>query len=1138
MRRRVPAAIAAVALTITGVAIGVQYALPGPAGADEGTISQNFSRDGWDSSEASLSPAAVSAKNFGQIFDTPVNGQVYGQPLNVGNSVLVATEDDYVYSINRNTGAVNWSTQLGSPWEVLPATALCGAPVPIEPYLGVTSAPVYDPSTGTLYVAGMTSGPPGDDADLTTSNPTYNLFAVNEATGAIKWQQQIAGSPVNNSKLTFDPFVQLQRTGLLLLNGAVYMGFGADCANLSPGDNYDGFIAGVSTTPESGTTTHAETLWSDQSDLPGATGTYGGIWQGGGGLTSDGTSIYFSTGNGSTPPSGTPGSSVSSVAHYGQSMLKLNVVDNGQSDWSLQAADFFSPGNADVMNHYDHDFGSGGPILLPFTTSAYPKGLFATGDKEAYTYLINAASLGGMSSSSTGSTAVFTGQPSLVNNPPNIADSTPYVTHGLWGHMAAIAGTVTSGKTTTDDDYIYYEGTGWGSYDQMYALKFNGANPAAPTLTNVAQTNLKAPAGVPSGGFGFSSGSPVVTSNGSAMTSAVVWEVYAPNKNGIVPATSTVRAVPGALEAFSALPSSNGTLQELWSAPIGEAAEFTVPATSGGRVYVAARNDGTTATTSTSPPTCPTDLESATYTSTDSACVGDVYGFGTRSASLAASPASVNLGHVALGHASTQTVTLTNTGNTPVKITKFTPPSVPFGTPSIPALNQPIAAGASVTFPVTFTPQSTGTITGKYVVTSTDGYTTHTTTVTVGGVGGPAASGTTAVPSPGGGWTLNGSSSMTGTTLQLTPAKAGQVGSAVFYQPVLSNHLYARFTARLSGGNGGDGMTFSLLNPASVTSARGAGAGQLGVGGLSGVSVVLGTRKDAGDPSANFVGIATGSSHGHLVFAATSTAVPNLRSGTHVIVVSVSGKKVSVEVDGRGYVSANVPVTSTVMPAFTAANGSGADVHAVSGTYITTPDTSTLPSPGGNWSYNGTAAMAGAATTLTTAVANEKGAVVYPHAVKTSSFSATFNVALSGGTGGDGMTLALLGPGAKATSVGGRGTDLGFGGLNGLAVVLGTTPTTIGAGTSSDYVAVETSTAGGTPTLVAGQDLTGSVNLRSGTHMVTVSLKAGTLTVAIDGTTVLTHTVTVPSSAYVAFTGSTGSLTDRHLVQNAGIVAG
>ena len=185
-------------------------------------------------------------------------------------------------------------------------------------------------------------------------------------------------------------------------------------------------------------------------------------------------------------------------------MLKLNVVDNGQSgNWSLQPADFFSPGNADAMNYYDHDFGSGGPILLPFTTPDYPKGLFATADKEAIHLLAQRGQPWRHAAATpTGSTAVFTGQPSLVDNPPNVAGSTPYVTHGLWGHMAAIAGTVTSGKTTTDDDYIYYEGTGWGSYDQMYALKFDGADPAAPVLQNVAQTNLKAPAGVPSAGSG------------------------------------------------------------------------------------------------------------------------------------------------------------------------------------------------------------------------------------------------------------------------------------------------------------------------------------------------------------------------------------------------------------------------------------------------------------------------------------------------------------------------------------------------------------------------------------------------------------------------------------------------------------
>ncbi len=1091
------AALTAAALALAGTLAGVQLVTTsGLARADEVTISQNLSRDGWDSSEPTLSPAAVGSKDFGQIFDTRVNGQVFAQPLSVGNSVLVATENDYVYSINRDTGAVNWSSQLGSPYAA--ATQNCIQPPVVSPYIGVTSAPVYDPSTGTLYVSALLSGPPGDDTDL-SANPTYDLFALSEQTGAIEWSKQIEGSPTNNPGNTFVAYKQLQRTGLLLLNGSVYMGFGADCADNTANHNYVGYIAGVNTT----TPDHAETLWSPQSADASGPGVYAGIWQGAGGLVSDGTSIYFSTGNGTSPPLGTPGSDAANVLHLGQSTVKLNVEPDG----SLQAADFFSPGDAVAMTAVDHDFGSGGPILLPFGTPAYPH-LFATADKEAAVYLLDASSLGGSSSSATGSTAVFTGSPSLVNDPPNNNG----VFHGLWGHMAAFAGAGPDGQPT---DYIYYAGVGWGGTDNMFALQFNDNDPNPPTLTNIAATTQT---------FGFSSGSPVVTSDGAADTSAVVWEVNADNQSG----------VNGSLEAFGALP-ANGVLPQIWSAPIGNASQFTVPATSDGRVYVGARNDGTAATSGTNANTCPTNFESAAYTGTDSACVGEVYGFGVRGSRLAGS--AVSLGNVALGQSATAPVTLTNTGAMPVTITKVTTPAMPFGTPAGPALDQPIAPGASVSFPVTFTPQARGMTTGTYVVTTTDGITTSTTAITVGGAGAAPASGVAVVPSPGGGWTLNGNAKMTGTTLQLTPAVTSTSGSAVYYQRLASNGLKARFTARLSGGTGADGLTFALLNPANSTvSSIGGGGGNLGFGGLSGVAVVLGTHKDTGDPSGNFIGIATGTANGHLAFAATSTKVPNLRSGTHVIGVSVSGGMLSVTVNGKSYLSAAVKLPASVLAAFTAASGALDDVHAVSGVTISAPGGGTLPAPGGGWSFNGTAAMAGAAATLTRAVIGQAGAVVYPQAVRTASFSATFNVALGGGTGGEGMTLALLNPASKTTSVGRIGQGLGFAGLGGLAVVLGTQQ--IPGAPSGDFAGIETGAAGGVPSFVATADLTSTVNLRAGTHTVTVSLTAGTLTVTIDGSLVLTQAVTVPPSAYAAFTGSTGSLTDLHLVQDAAISAG
>jgi hypothetical protein len=697
---RVAPILTAMALVMASAIAGVQLATARAAKADEYTISQNGSRDGWDSREPALSPAAVRSKRFGRIFDAKVNGQVFAQPLVVGNSVLVATEDDYVYSINRNTGRVNWSRQLGSPYAS--ATEDCAQTPVVLPYIGVTSAPVYDQKTGTLYVSGMLSGPPGDDSDLSTPDPAYDLFAINEKTGTIKWKRQIKGSPTDNSEVTFDAALQLQRTGLLLHDGSVYLGFGALCADGTAAHQYRGFIAGVNTK------TRSETLWTDEAYNPAAPGVYGGIWQGGGGLLAVGTSLYFATANGNAPPLGTPGKDAATQVYLGQSMVQLKIEKNG----SLRPADFFSPGDADRMTALDHDFGSGGPILLPFGTRRYPH-LFLTADKEARIYLLNEYNLGGRSSSPNKSTAVWTSSPSLVDD-PSAAEG---VEHGLWGHMAAFAGIGPAGKHL---DYVYYEGTGWGSTDNMWVLEFDGAKPARPSLKNIGATKQS---------FGFSSGSPVITSDGRKATSAIVWEVQTADDTG----------TGGTLDAFYALPTAKGVLQELRSAPIGDASQFTVPATSDGRVYVGARNDGTPPTTGSNATACPTNFQARAYTKTDSPCVGEVYGFGIRGAKLAGS--TVRFGPVPVGKTATRTVTLTNTGDTAVTITKLRGLRAPFGTLAGPALRQPIAPGASVTFRVAFTPKASGRAFGRYVVTTTDGFSTHRTTVIVHGLGRHRASG-------------------------------------------------------------------------------------------------------------------------------------------------------------------------------------------------------------------------------------------------------------------------------------------------------------------------------------------------------------------------------------------------------------
>ena len=78
---------------------------------------------------------------------------------------------------------------------------------------------------------------------------------------------------------------------------------------------------------------------------------------------------------------------------------------------------------------------------------------------------------------------------------------------------------------------------------------------------------------------------------------------------------------------------------------------------------------------------------------------------------------------------------------------------------------------------------------GTYTLTANDGHSPpQKLAIPVTGTGTTPVSGVR-VPSPGGGWTVNGSARVIGTTLQLTPAVKNARGSAVYYQPLASNGL-------------------------------------------------------------------------------------------------------------------------------------------------------------------------------------------------------------------------------------------------------------------------------------------------------------------------------------------------------------
>ncbi|GAA4253231.1 choice-of-anchor D domain-containing protein [Dactylosporangium darangshiense] len=696
------------------LALGAAVALTSSAAADETTVSVDTLRTGWDPNEPALGPSAVSAADFGQLFSTQLDGQIYAQPIVVNGTIVAATENNWVYGLNAQTGAIVWSRSVGPAW---PASAIgCGD---LVPNIGVTSTPVYDPATQSVFFTAKVND--GSDAN----HPHFYMHSINPATGAERsgWPVTIQGSPTNDPANTFNAKTAAQRPGLLLLDGVVYAGFASHC-DYGP---YVGYVAGVKTT-----TPAMSTLWSTEA---GRSTGMGGIWQSGSGLVSDGPGrIIVATGNGVSPA---PGPGTNPPGTLAESVIRLQV--NG--DGSLAARDFFSPANNGKLDQDDTDFGSGGPVALPasFGTAAHPRLLVQTG-KDGRVFLLDRDNLGGMAQGPGGSDA------SLV------PAAGPY--NGVWGHPAVWGG---------DGGYVYQvENQGF-----LRAFKYGVNGAGLPTLTSTATSPST---------FGYTSGSPVVTSSGTTSGSAIVWAVYSDGSNG----------ANGQLRAYDALP-VGGQLHLRYSAPIGTATKFAVPATDGGRVYVGNR-DGRifgfgrpTTAALTAPPTdfgnvavgstanatvtvtatravritavsaaapfgvtapaLPVNLNtgqtlavpvrftptgpggaagSLTFTTDAGTVALDLHGNGTQ-AGLGATPSALAFGTVPTGASKTLGVSITNTGTSAVTITGSTQPAAPFTATGFPANGTTIAAGASVSVTVKYAPTAAGNQSSSIAVASSAG---------------------------------------------------------------------------------------------------------------------------------------------------------------------------------------------------------------------------------------------------------------------------------------------------------------------------------------------------------------------------------------------------------------------------------
>jgi hypothetical protein len=172
----------------------------------------------------------------------------------------------------------------------------------------------------------------------------------------------------------------------------------------------------------------------------------------------------------------------------------------------------------------------------------------------------------------------------------------------------------------------------------------------------------------------------------------------------------------------------------------------------------------------------------------------------------------------------------------------------------------------------------------------------------------------------------------------------------------------------------------------------------------------------------------------------------------------------------------------------------------------------------------------------------EAGLAYFPTAVPGVGVTATFDALLENGTGADGLTFALLNAAQGAPILGADGGGLGFGGNNGIAVALDTyqnaqNPSANFVGLTNDAISGGDD---GTPVMdvlqwAATSTAVPTLHDSSSPIHVVVTTTATGVTVGVDGTQVLSWTGTVPTSAYLAFTGGVGGLTDLHAVENVTI---
>jgi outer membrane protein assembly factor BamB len=314
----------------TSAGSSLQPSAVGAAGAAGAALWPTYHHD---AGRSGVDPKAPAAGTVAKAWTSPnLDGTVYAEPLVVGDRVIAATEGDMVYALAASTGAVLWSTHLGTPMD---GSALpCGN---IDPS-GITGTPVIDPAAGLVWVVAFVQ--PG----------RHDLVSLDLASGRVR-SRRAADPPGAN------PLEEQERGALTRAAGTVYVPYGGlygDCGG------YHGFVVGF---PETGS--GASRSWQVPTQREG------GLWAPSGPVIGPNGDVYVTTGNAQS----------TSAFDEGNSVVRLSP--------GLQQQDVFAPANWADLSASDSDLGSVSPTFVP-------GGLVFQVGKAGVGYLLSASHLGGI----------------------------------------------------------------------------------------------------------------------------------------------------------------------------------------------------------------------------------------------------------------------------------------------------------------------------------------------------------------------------------------------------------------------------------------------------------------------------------------------------------------------------------------------------------------------------------------------------------------------------------------------------------------------------------------------------------------------------------------------------------------------